>query len=52
MRAGRHEPGDVRHVDHEHGADLLGDVGEALEVDDAGVCARTGDDHLRPVLKG
>ena len=46
------ESGDVRHVDHQHRADLLGDVGEALEVDDARIRRSTGDDHLGTVLLG
>jgi hypothetical protein len=35
IHAGRHEPGDVRHVDHEIGADRIGDLTEALEVEHA-----------------
>ena len=29
------EPGDVRHVDHEDGSHLVGDLAEAFEVDSA-----------------
>ena len=43
------QPGDVRHVDHEHRADLARDRGEGLEVDDPRVGARPRDDQLRPV---
>ena len=35
MHAARHEAGEMRHVDHEIGADLIGDLAEAAEVDDA-----------------
>ena len=35
MRAARDQPGEMRHVDHEIGADLVGDRAEALEIPDA-----------------
>ena len=47
MEACGNETGDVRHVDPEDGAALVGDLTEALEVDDARVRGGTGDDHLR-----
>ena len=37
-------------VDEQQRADLVGDRAERLEVDDARVGRRTGDDHLRLVL--
>ena len=50
MRAAGHEAGEVRHVDHQLGADLVGDLAEAAEVDDARIGRAAGDDDLRPVL--
>ena len=50
MRAAGDQPGEVRHVDHQVGADLVGDLAEGGEVDDARIGAAAGDDHLRPVL--
>ena len=52
VAAGGHEAGDVGHVHHEGGAHGMGDLGEALEVDDARVGRGTGDDHLGAVLLG
>ena len=46
------EPGDVRHVDHEDGAHLVGDLAEASEVDGARVGRVARDDDLRPPLAG
>ena len=47
MEACGDEAGDVRHVDPEDGTALVGDLTEALEVDDARVRGGTGDDHPR-----
>jgi hypothetical protein len=47
---GRDEAGEVRHVDEEQGADLVGDLPEAREVQVAGVGRPARDDHLRPAL--
>ena len=52
MQAGRHEAGEVRHVDPELGADLVGDLAERGEVEVAGVRRPAGDDDLRLVLEG
>lgn len=52
MAARGHEAGDVRHVDHERRADGVGDLGEALEVDDARVGRGAGDDHPGAVPLG
>ena len=49
---GGHEAGDVGHVDHEGGAHRVRDLGEALEVDDARVGRRPGDDDARAALAG
>ena len=35
MHAARHQAGEMRHVHHQDGADLVGDLAEALEVPDA-----------------
>ena len=40
----------MRHVDHEIGANLVGDLAEALEVDGARIGRAAGDDHRRLVL--
>ena len=50
MHAGGNETGDVGHVDHQVGADRIGDLTHALEVDEAGVGAGAGDDQLRTDL--
>ena len=47
MHAGRHQPSNVSHVDHEQGADLVGDLAKGGEVDDARIGAGAADDHLR-----
>ena len=52
MRAAGHEPGEMRHVDHQIGADPIGDRAEAGEIDDARVGAAAGDDQPRTVLLG
>ena len=43
-------PGEMRHVDHEIGADRVGDRAEAREIDDARIGRAAGDDQLRLVL--
>ena len=45
------EPDEVRGVDPELRADLVGDLAELREVDEARVGGGAGDDHLRPVLE-
>ena len=50
MHAAGDEPGEMRHVDHEPGADLVGDLAEAAKVEDARVSRAAGDDHLGPML--
>ena len=50
MHAAGDEPGEMRHVDHEPGADLVGDLAEAAKVEDARVGRAAGDDHLGPML--
>ena len=50
MRAAGDEAGEVRHVDHELGADFVGDLAEAAEVDNARIGRTAGDDHLGLVL--
>ena len=48
----RDQPGDVRHVHHEQGADFPGDLAELREVDLARIGAGPGEDQLRLVLAG
>ena len=50
MHARGDQPGDVRHVDQEPGADRVGDRPEAGEVDEARIGRGAGDDHLGLVL--
>ncbi|ENN85865.1 hypothetical protein RHSP_17832 [Rhizobium freirei PRF 81] len=47
MLATGNEAGDVGHVDHQIGADAVGDLAEALPVPDTGIGRATGDDQLR-----
>src|SRR5690606_3618545 len=51
-QAGRDQPGEVRDVGHQQGADAVGDGPEAGEVDGARVGGGTADDQLRAVLGG
>src|SRR5690606_9097730 len=50
VQAGGDQPGEVRHVHHQVGADLVGDLPEPLEVQLPRVGRPTGDDQLRLVL--
>ena len=47
MQTGSYETGNVSDIDHEVSADLLGNLAETREVDDAGICGSSGDDELR-----
>ena len=44
------QPSKMRHVDHQIGADLIGDCSKTGKVDDPRIGAAAGDDQLRPVL--
>ena len=50
MQPGGHQSRKMRHVDHEIGADGVGDLAEAREVDDARIGRAAGDDHRGLVL--
>ncbi len=50
MDAARHQPGEMGHVDHEIGADGIGDLAEALEIPEARIGRAAGQDELRLVL--
>ena len=52
MEPGGDQPREMRHVDHEIGADGIGDGAEAREVDDARVSRAAGDDQRRLMLLG
>lgn len=52
MRTAGNETRDMRHVDHKIGTHLMGDVGKCLEVDDARISRRTGNDKIRLDLLG
>src|ERR1700722_2306777 len=45
MDARGNEAGDVRHINHEIGADFFRDLGERRKIERAAVGARTRDDH-------
>jgi hypothetical protein len=50
VNAGRDQAGEMRDVDHDHGADFVGRLAERLKVDLARVGAVTDHDHFRAVL--
>ena len=52
MHPARHQAGEMRHIHHELGADAVGDLAEAAEIDDARIGRAARDDHLRSVLLG
>ena len=44
------QTGDMRHIDHQHCADGIGDLAQRGEIDLPRICARTGNDHFRLAL--
>ena len=50
MDAAGDEPGEMRHVHHEVGADLVGNRAKAGKIDETRIGRTAGDDNLRPVL--
>ena len=52
MHAAGDEAGEMRHIDHQIGADLIGDLAETAEIDDPRIRRSTGDNDFRPVLLG
>ena len=52
MHTAGNETRDMRHVDHKIGTHLMGDVGKCLEVDDARISRRAGNDKIRLDLLG
>ena len=46
------QPGEMRHIDHEQGTDIIGNSAEAGEIDDARIGGATGDNQLRLMLFG
>ncbi len=52
MHAAGDQPGEMRHVDHEISADLVGDLAEAGEIDHPRIGRAAGDDQLGLVLGG
>ena len=46
MRAAGDQAGEMRHVDHQDGANRVGDLAEAPEIENARIGRPTGDDHL------
>ena len=52
MQSGGDQAGEVRHVDHQVGADLVGDAAELGEVELPRIGRPAGQDQLRPVLPG
>ena len=52
MHAARDEPGEVGHVNQEKRANLVRDLAEPLEIDDARISRTARDDQARLVLAG
>ena len=52
MRAAGNEAGEMRHIDHQIGADAVGNAAEPGEIDDARIGAAAGNDQPRLVLFG
>ncbi len=52
VAAGGRQARDVRHIHHQVRIHHVGDLAEALKVDDAGIGRRAGHDHARAVLAG
>ncbi len=52
VHAARHQAGEMRHVDHQIGADLVGNLPEPLEIDEPRIGRAARDDHLGPLLAG
>ena len=52
MHAAGDQPGKMRHVDHQIGADLVGDRAKPGEIDDPRIGAAAGDDQLWPMRLG
>ena len=52
MSRSRDEAGKMRHVDHQRGADPVGNRAEPGEIDDPRIGAAAGDDQFRPVRLG
>ena len=52
MRAAGDQTGEMRHVDHQIGADGIGDRAKPREVDDPRIGAAAGDDEARPMRLG
>ena len=47
MGSARNQTGEVRHIDHQEGSDLVGDLAHAGEVKLTRIGAAAADDHLR-----
>ncbi|MNC28141.1 hypothetical protein D3C75_763380 [compost metagenome] len=52
VQAGCHQTGDVGHVHHEQGANIIGDLGKSFKVDGPGIRAGAGHDQTGTVLEG
>ena len=52
MQTGSYQAGNVRHIHHQIGAHLMGDIRKGFEVNDAGIGGSAGNDHLGLVLVG
>jgi hypothetical protein len=50
MHAAGNQAGKMRHVDHEIGSDLIGDLTAAAKFDDARIGGAAGDDHFRSMF--
>ncbi len=52
IEPGGDQAGEMRHVDQQDGAHRIGDLAEALEIDDARIGAAARNNHFRFVLFG
>ena len=51
MKSGRHKPGDMCDIHHQHRPDLVSDLPEFFEVNGSCISGRTRHNHLRSALQ-
>ena len=52
VNASRYKAGKVSHIHHEDGSHLVGDLSELFGINDPGISAGSGHDHLGTMLLG
>ena len=52
MKSGRHQTGDMGHINHDHGAHVIGNRAEPGKIDDARIGTGADNYHLRLMLAG